>query len=446
VARSRETFLLAVLVGLLPAAARTSAAEEADGRPLLEAVAKAYKALPAYADQGEIHVDLSVDGQAREQVKPLRVTVVRPNLLKVEADVVTAVSDGKSLTTSVASTKRFAVSSAPSVLSPETFRAGPLGSALFGGPADRLAFMLLNFLVGRDPVKTILAELDAQPRLEGEREIDGVKCPLLRLDANKGPDYRLVVDPKTKLLRAIEVVFDPKDTDETLPGSAVTIRGIEWRAGRVETTAPKESLFGYKPPDGYGKVEPFDKVVGAQAEAPKHGVEELIGQPAPNFSLTVVETPDKFQTVTKDDLAGKVVVLDFWATWCAPCLAELPEIQKLVDGYAKDKKDVVVIALSQDQQPNELKEVRRLVDQTLKAKKIALTDNPVGKIALDPSGTVGDAFRIEGYPTVVILDAKGVVQAAHVGFRPDVREVLTRDIDTLLEGKSLAKPKPKAND
>ena len=140
-------------------------------------------------------------------------------------------------------------------------------------------------------------------------------------------------------------------------------------------------------------------------------------------------------------------MIDFWATWCGPCLMELPEVQKLVEGYAKDKKDVVIVALSQDEEPKELAEVRKLVEKTLDEKMIKLTGTPVGLIGLDPSHSVGEAFQVNAYPTVVLLDGKGIVQAAHVGIPngeiSGVLAVLGKSIDTLLEGKPLA---PKAEE
>ncbi len=152
--------------------------------------------------------------------------------------------------------------------------------------------------------------------------------------------------------------------------------------------------------------------------------------------------------MTKADLAGKVVLIDFWATWCGPCLMELPEIQKLVEHYKDAKKDVLIVALSQDSEPQEISEVRKLVEKTLADKKIDLTRGPVGRIGLDPSNSVGKAFDVEGYPTLVILDAKGIVQSAHVGYNPDAAEPLHKslatEIDALLEGKSLVGEKNKA--
>ena len=168
----------------------------------------------------------------------------------------------------------------------------------------------------------------------------------------------------------------------------------------------------------------------------------MVGQPAPDFTLMVYDGPGKTKTLSKADLAGKVVMIDFWATWCGPCMIELPEVQKMVEEYAKKDKELLIVALSQDSKPSEPDAVRKLIEETLEEKKIMLTGSPVGVIGHDPDGTVGSAFNIEGLPTVVILDGKGVVQSVHVGYNENVRKVLTSEIDTLLSGKSIAKPEP----
>src|SRR5262249_48891738 len=116
---------------------------------------------------------------------------------------------------------------------------------------------------------------------------------------------------------------------------------------------------------------------------------------------------------------------------------------KIVESYgqAKKEKELLIVALSQDQEAGEISHVRKKVEDTLSEKKINLTSTAIGKIGLDPTGTVGGAFQVTGLPTVILLDGQGIVQSAHVGYSPEVRQVLTKDIDTLLAGKPLAKPK-----
>jgi thiol-disulfide isomerase/thioredoxin len=167
----------------------------------------------------------------------------------------------------------------------------------------------------------------------------------------------------------------------------------------------------------------------------------LLGTPAPDFTLTVLDGPGGTRKVSKADLAGKVVMIDFWATWCGPCLEELPEVAKMIESYAG--KNVVIVALSQDEGADEGDGggVRELVEETLRKKGLDLQKGSVGMVALDPTREVGEKFKVSTLPAVIILDSKGVVQSVHIGFSRDVRSVLSEEIDTLLEGKSLVDSK-----
>jgi thiol-disulfide isomerase/thioredoxin len=225
-------------------------------------------------------------------------------------------------------------------------------------------------------------------------------------------------------------------------GTALSIQQLSWTSGGVSTQVAGNRSFAFQPPDGFTKVESLAAQGGGQEE--KTAVSEKLGKPAPDFTLTVLDGPGKTKTISKAELAGKVVLIDFWATWCGPCLKELPEIQKLVEAYAGSKKDVLIVALSQDDQHAEISEVRKLVEKTLSDKRINLDRIPVARVALDPSNSVGRAFEVEGYPTLVIIDGKGIVRSAHVGFNPDAAEPLhkslAKEIDAILAGKSPAGP------
>jgi thiol-disulfide isomerase/thioredoxin len=162
----------------------------------------------------------------------------------------------------------------------------------------------------------------------------------------------------------------------------------------------------------------------------------MVGKPAPDFSIDVLDGPGKTRKVSRADLAGKVVLLDFWATWCGPCLEELPDVQKLIDSYAKAKKDVVVLALSIDRsEAGDLKETRDKVEETLKERKVTLAaeGNPVGVVALDPLNKVAQAFDVGAIPFVVLIDAQGIVRSVHVGLTEG--SVFAAEIDALLAGK-----------
>ncbi len=399
--------------------------------------------MKAYHDKGEFSLNVRVNGTVKIQTQPLHLWVVRPNILDLDTGLARIACDGKTLTTVAAPLKKFTQTPAPATITFDTvFTEGSLGSALFGGPSTPMMLILMNLLFAADPAKAVLDLGDSLTTLD-DRDLDGTSCHVLKIGSETGPSFVLLVDPKTDLLRAIELTFDAKALAASFPeGQAITIERYRWTAGAIDTTRPADVSFAFEPPKGFSKVEGLAR---ANAEKPDGGgvakskLEGLIGKTAPDFTLTLLDGEGKTKTFARADLAGKVVLIDFWATWCAPCLKELPEIQQLVESYSKAKKDVVIIALSQDDDPKEPAEVRKLIESTLKKNSIDLSAAPVGKIGLDPSNSVGTAFGVEGFPTLVLLDAKGIVRAVHEGFSPEVGKVLAKEIDALLAGKPIEK-------
>ncbi len=115
------------------------------------------------------------------------------------------------------------------------------------------------------------------------------------------------------------------------------------------------------------------------------------------------------------DYAGKVVVLNFWATWCGPCLTELPMLEKTAAKY-KDDAEVVFLALSTDEERDE-------VAPFVRQHKFKLT--------MGYAEHLEDHFRVSSIPTTMVFDRKGEIAFRQAGFNPreDFVQMMTGKIE-----------------
>jgi len=127
-----------------------------------------------------------------------------------------------------------------------------------------------------------------------------------------------------------------------------------------------------------------------------------IGSPAPNFALKDLDG----NMIYLEETHGKVVLLNFWATWCGPCRVEMPFFERT---YAEFKdEDFVVLAVDFDEP---IEAVRAFQEEL----------NLNFPILLDPGGEVQRTYRVLGYPTSVLIDREGLIHAIHVGIMSDAQ-------------------------
>ena len=122
----------------------------------------------------------------------------------------------------------------------------------------------------------------------------------------------------------------------------------------------------------------------------------VVGAPAPDFALKDLAG----NTVKLSDFAGQPVLINFWATWCGPCRAEMPAIEDRYKTYANS--GFVVLAVDVDE-PAEVVEPY--------VKELGLTF----PILLDTGASVTELYRVLGFPTSFWINAEGVIVAQHTG-------------------------------
>ena len=140
-----------------------------------------------------------------------------------------------------------------------------------------------------------------------------------------------------------------------------------------------------------------------------------INKAAPSFTLSDTEG----KKVSLDDYRGKVVMIEFFTTWCLPCQMSAPDIQSVFEKY-KDK-GFYVIAISIDDGSNAINSVKAFV----KEYKISFP-------ALMDDGRVSKHYGVFSITTSFIIDRQGNVRNKHMGISSDFKKVISKEIEALL--------------
>ncbi len=130
------------------------------------------------------------------------------------------------------------------------------------------------------------------------------------------------------------------------------------------------------------------------------------GDTPPDFTLTSLDG----ENVTLSELRGKKVVLNFWATWCSPCKAEMPHMQNYYEQYAK-KDNVEIIAVNLTKAERDVT-VDAKVDSVMTFRD---SFNLTFPILLDPKNSAGLDYQILTIPTTYFIDSNGYIQLAIIG-------------------------------
>jgi len=254
----------------------------------------------------------------------------------------------------------------------------------------------------------LLDEVATADKAEDTR-LGDIACPTLKLALNDGSTMTAAFDPQTHLLKQTKTdVTAPLKKRRSDLASAVVTTDYTQVTPDAEV---KEGAFAWTPPVGAADADT------AAAPLPAEGVAaaSLEGKAAPAFKLPGMDG----KPVSLADLKGKVIVLDFWATWCGPCKMSLPHLDKMYQ--AEKGNDIHVFAV--DEQEDQ-KDVSQFVQQT----KLSVP------VLLDRDGKVGEAYGVEGIPQTVVIGKDGKVKKVFVGFSPQLPEHLAKAVEEAKKG------------
>jgi peroxiredoxin len=405
------TFAWLVAASPLRTAQAAGAANQPKPEELLRKVADYLAGLPAVSCRIDSSIHIQAKGIDNRMDSKMTLRLQRPNRLAILVEEglmgVTIVSDGKQLTQYIPTMNRYTVKDAPADLKDwsEVEAGGMMGASGAYLSADSEEFY------------KALMEGVTKSEYVGMEEVDSAQCHHLRfeqeefnwdiwIDAGEKPLVRKIVPDLSKQFAQAGGMLEDAKMEYV-----VTLK--DW------DVEPKfaDADFAFTPPEGATKVDSlFEGLAGGEEEGPH----PLLGQAAPAFKTVGLDDKpiDLASHVGKD-----VILLDFWATWCGPCVQAMPEVDGVAEKFADRGLVFYAVNVAEDAET---------ITEFLKTSKLEVP------VAMDADGKITESYGVEGIPQTVLIGKDGKVQVVHVGFSENLADELSQQIEDLLAGKDLA--------
>jgi len=377
-------FLLLFIVG--PATAQPASPE----REILRKTGAAYRSLQSHELLARLTMVVSAQGRRQTLDATLVMAGERPGRLHDELQHpqqgVLKISDGLQTWTYLPALGQYTRQGAPAAYP------GDADSAALAGDSGQSASLIYAY--GRLDQGVTSARLLAEETLPFEgrtRPCHVIEVAYAATPATPGvreQPRRYWIDRERFLVLKQQIHVELSDAGTT----AERKETLTFTRIRLNTPVA-DSLFAFRAPAGAREVARF--------EAPDMpGEPDLSGKVATDFTLKDLGG----RTHNLKRLRGKVVLLDFWATWCGPCRIQMPNVEKLHQEFKN--KGLVVYAINQ-REPAE-----RARGYIAKHKYTTTT-------LLDTDGRVGGNYQVNGIPSLVVIDRQGKIAAHFIGVRDE---------------------------
>jgi len=426
-----------------------------DGDRLREALREASSA-PSMKVKIRQSMTMEMMGQTQESSATYDISAQMPNMLAMRLTPgdqgVTVVSDGETLTCYVPSMNKYMQTEAPSTLTPLI---DPSEAVQFGltenGPLP-FTFMFLD----RSQSDAMMNRLGDEIRVDHVGANGGMDHYRVHLTASDYPgmtsstegmgvdlsrvkvplDIWVTQGDRARIARMAPMLNDfmtemSRQFAELMGGEQQPTPSVDLQLTFDDwafTSSMPTATFAFTAPKDAEKVDDLMAAAFAGAEgareAPADPGERLLGGMAPTFT---VEMLDGGEFDLAKSFGREVIVLDFWATWCGPCVQALPKYIKVFDEMRRDGKNVRFIAV-------DLRESNEKVRSFIEKREWDTLE-----VAMDREGKIAEQYYVSGIPQTVVIGMDGTVQAVHVGFAPGFETTLKSEVQQLLDGTSLVK-------
>lgn len=277
-------------------------------------------------------------------------------------------------------------------------------------------------LAGADVARTFLTEMQSLELVKTDAVEDVPSVHVRGVQAD-GVSWSLWAGTEPGKVKPLRLKIDLTkvvvgDNQEGLPDGfayELDLKFTQWRSdGEFDP-----SIFNFKPSADVKKFDTLEDLIASmEAEEARH---PLAGLEAPDFTTSLLDG-NAFQL---SKLRGKVVVLDFWATWCGPCVQAMPVVTEVAQSMADS--GVVVYAVNVGEQADEINEFLKKVKITV-------------PIVLDPESKIAGAYQTEAIPQTILIGKDGRIEVVHVGFEglDQFRQQLTEQLKVLVDGGKIA--------